>query len=438
MANTKTKGPRALVGVLALGAAFSLGVVVGEHHSPRTSPVPAALGPESSPIAGHSVAALPVTALPVASAVLASFESAARVPLADEGKPGDLGDLLARVLTAETHGTTDTSLLSSETSLLAEWLTERRRLDDAYRLLLECPADSPEVYTRLGAAFAQAGRRPEANHLYSEALRREYWDDELIDRFVELDAGACLAALEREARSWPDPQHGVGDDLEGYRAQALQALGRSAEAVALLRSPESLFQAVSGCVPAHLEGEPWVWRAWMAVEPGRVEETLLRIVRAEHASKAPALCLLAELYAGLGRTEDLERELAAWIEREPDARDYSRVVVELAPIRGWDDVRELLSRRPWDSGAALGLGEHLAATGRLYEAAEVWGEFLVESWKLERDEEQLAETVSRAPARLLPRLEALVIRALGNEDELDPEQDWSWFVRQAELGVNPR
>jgi hypothetical protein len=84
------------------------------------------------------------------------------------------------------------------------------------------------------------------------------------------------------------------------------------------------------------------------------------------------------------------------------------------------------------------LGEHLAATGRLYEAAEVWGEFLVESWKLERDEEQLAETVSRAPARLLPRLEALVIRALGNEDELDPEQDWSWFVRQAELGVNPR
>ena len=457
---------RTLIGVLGLVGAFGLGLVVGESRGIGPSPDLPALAPAREPSTGLAGPELP--AAPPAVATAAALERAVSARVEGAGVPG-LGGLLRTAQGADASPRTPTS---SQVTSIVSLLLEMQRTDEAYELMLEVPADSTEVYAELGAALAAAGRSAEAIYLFSEALRRGHWDDDMLGDFVAVDPGACLAAIERESVTWSLNGYLDEDELDAYRARALHGLGRTAEAIALLPGPERLLVEGRGCVPKHIEGETWEWRAWMTAEPERVEGLLLEVAHRPLAPSGRALGLLAELYAMHGRREELERELARW-EREYGglAREYTQIVVDLAPLRGWDTVRGILERRPWDSAAALGLGEHLAQAGRVHEAAEVWGEFMQAAWEKAPDSEELAETVARAPRYLMPRLELLVTRALAKEaddhdraDELgslgdafwdlgrrsravelweraqaiDPSQCWSWSLKQAELGVDPR
>lgn len=358
-----------------------------------------------------------------------------------------------------------------EATLAIELLLELGRPLDAYAVLRAGPASAPYVYAEVGEALADLGHSAEASYLFSESLRRGEWDEDVIDAFVALDPAQCLAAIDREGAFWAREGYLSEDEENAFRAQALQALGRSEEAVALLAGEVPRFVESSGCVPGHIEGEGWKWRAWLAVDPRRVEPLLLAAVDVAHARNLDALGLVAELYAEEGRLDELEEVVAAWSTNHDGSSDLGWMTVRLAPQRGWATARAFLEEHPAHADVAWGLGEHLLRTGREQDAVELLGDFLEASWAAHRDVDRIVETCRLAPRRLAPALDRLVSGAragfaeptersealgelgdaywdLGDRERaqalwreaqaLDPEQGWSWALRQAELGVDPR
>ncbi len=396
----------------------------------------------------------------------AAPDSARRALPSSVATHGDLG-----VVALLGHGDASRALDPHETTLAVELLLELGQPLDAYALLKAGPASAPYAYSEAGRELAELGHAAEASYLLSESLRRGEWDDDVIDDFVALDPAQCLAAIEREGAFWESEGFLDADETNAFRAQALQALGRSEEAVALLADDEPRFVESSGCVPGHIEGERWKWRAWLEVDPRRVEPLLLQALSVTYARNSNALELVAELYAKEGRHEELEEVVAAWSANHDSSSDLGSMTVQLAPLRGWDTARAFLEQHPTNADVAWGLGEHLLRGGRGLDAVLLLGGFMKASWVEQRDVDELVETCRLAPERLRPVLDGLVFDAridhadpsersealgslgdahwdLGDRERaqalwreahaLDPEQGWSWSLRQAELGVDPR
>jgi len=378
---------------------------------------------------------------------------------------GGLGGSFESILLAQ-------EMTPVERGILVEMLLSRGRVVEAHETLRTAPADSNEAYLAVAHALSSAGLSSAASEMFAMASKRaNWWDDDIVDEFVAHDAGACLVALDieiarREALQFADPM----EDLDEYRAQALQALGRSIEAVAYLESPEDLFVEYNGgCVPAHIRGPRWMWEAWMEIEPRRVEAQLLRVLEG-YGSSTTVPALLGKLYLAQGRSVELEAQLSTWRERHGTGDDYGELLVEFAPARGWDEVRDYLQDDPDDTDTLRAFGEHLVEVGRVHDAAELWGASLRRSWEDDQDSEYLAETVALAPQRLssvLDELERVSLRREQSESDLawdlgklgdthwllggekravylwrsavrlDPECGWMHELRLVELGVDP-
>jgi len=418
------------------------------------------LGTRSAPEAYEADASRAIATAGAAAASSRRALPASGEALGDHGLVGLLGE-----------GEALSAFDPHEATLAIELLLELGRPLDAYAILRAGPADTPYAYSEVGRALAERGHAAEASYLFSESLRRGEWDEDVIDDFVALDPAQCLAAIDREGAFWAREGYLTEDEENAFRAQALQALGRSEEAVVLLVDDEPRFVESSGCVPGHIEGEGWKWRAWLAVDPRRVEPLLLEALDVTYAKNMNALELVAELYVEEGRLEELEAVVAAWSTHHDSSGDLGWMTLQLAPQRGWDTARAFLEQHPAHADVAWGLGEHLLRIGREQEAVELLGDFLEVSWVEHRDVDELVETCRLAPGRLAPALDRLVSSAradfedssersealgdlgdahwdLGDRERaqalwreahaLDPEQGWSWSLRQAELGVDPR
>ena len=451
---------RGLAALALLAGAFATGVEVGRPDR-GSRPGPAALGPLGGADGGRLGVALPQA-------------QAARGPLrADE--PGvdrrPAGAFDPAGAGPRSHLASFEPASAQESSLVVGLLLELDRVEEAYHQVRAVPADSAHVYALLGRALRERGLREEARFALDEAMRRGNWGCDVVDDYVALDPEAFLQTLEREAGFWIREGYLGDDELAELRAQALHALGRSAEAGRLLGGPEQGFVESRGCVPDHLTGPDWKWRSWMETEPRKVEELLLRVMQSQLSANPKAVRLLGELYASEGRLGDLERELARWEEHHAGKSEHARVLVALADHRGWEAVHAFRERRPWCETAAWGLGDHLRAQGRMREAADVYGEMMAAHWQRDQEVEVLVETVRRAPRQLTPRLEWLVesvrVSDLDDEDRaeqvgglgevywdlgervraealwkeahaLNPDACWSWNLRLVALGENPR
>lgn len=349
-------------------------------------------------------------------------------------------------------------------------LLRQDRSLEAYGLLSTTNADSSAPYLATAQALARQGHSARASEMFEAALEREsWWDDDMLHLFVKHDARACLEALDREvarqlAAGVSDPLY----ELSDQRAQALQALGRSAEAVQLLDNPEEMYVPSSGgCTPSHFRGSSWKWAAWAEVDPRRVEAIL---EQAERDGAPNLLFLKGQLLLSEGRHEELDAELEQVRKKSGTSRDYGHLLIALAPERGWDTVREYLQEQPSDDRAVRAYSDHLLKSGRIQDATELLHQHVLDTWEQGLSDAEIAETIQRLPKQLMPSLEVLVQKAtnrdqasddfayelatlgdafwrLGKSERakelwrkalaLDPDCGWLGYLRQAELGVDP-
>lgn len=136
----------------------------------------------------------------------------------------------------------------------------------ALELLRANPRADAETYLEAALGLEAVGRVREASELFTQALRRDFDDDALLEAFVAHDPGACLAELERlKTEDWVEEEE--RERLRFCRAAALHGLGRDHEAVMQLPPVASYYVAGFGCVPAHVRGRSWELAAWAEVEP---------------------------------------------------------------------------------------------------------------------------------------------------------------------------